>query len=73
MIFDWDIFVSVIPHTFMMTASLIISQVVSAALAARYIGGMARAGSIMIGLGMLGWAELAFVVLNIAYVQHHIL
>lgn len=73
LIFDWDIFVSVIPQTFVMTSGLIVSQVVSAALAARYISGMARAGSIMVGLGMLGRAELAFVVLDIAYVQHHIL
>jgi len=27
----------------------------------------------MIGFGMLGRTELAFVVLNIAYVQHHII
>ena len=34
---------------------------------------MNRAESIMIGFGMLGRAELAFVVIDIAYVQHNIL
>ncbi|MEE9253544.1 MAG: hypothetical protein V3U43_01285, partial [Pseudomonadales bacterium] len=40
---------------------------------ARYTGGMRPAGSLMIGFGMLGRAELAFVVMDIAYVQHSIL
>jgi Kef-type K+ transport system membrane component KefB len=35
--------------------------------------GMNKAESIMIGLGMLGRAELAFVVMDIAYVQHLIM
>lgn len=73
LVFDWNIFVSVLPHTFVMTVSLIITQTLSAALAAYYTGGMSRAGSVMVGLGMLGRAELAFVVLDIAYVQHHLL
>lgn len=39
----------------------------------RDTGGMKAAGSIMVGIGMLGRAELAFVVLDIAYVQNQIL
>ena len=73
LIFDWDIFVSVIPQTLTMTISLIFAQVISAALAARYISGMSKAGSIMVGFGMLGRAELAFVVMDIAYVQNPVL
>ena len=34
---------------------------------------MGTAGSVLIGLGMLGRAELAFVVMDIAYVQNQIL
>ena len=73
LLFDLDTFVAVIPQTLVMTVGLLLAQVVSAALAARYTGGMSKAGSIMIGLGMLGRAELAFVVMDIAYVQNHIL
>ena len=49
------------------------SQVASASLAARYTGGLDSRSSLLVGLGMLGRAELAFVVLDIAYVQHSIL
>ena len=34
---------------------------------------MKMVGSIMVGIGMLGRAELAFVVMDIAYVQNQIL
>jgi Kef-type K+ transport system membrane component KefB len=73
LVFDWDIFVAVIPQTIVLTVGIIVSQVVSASLAARYTGGMKPAASMMIGFGMLGRAELAFVVMDIAYVQHKIL
>ena len=73
LVFDWEMFVSVIPETAALTAGLIVAQVSSASLAARYTGGMRAAGSVMIGLGMLGRAELAFVVMDIAYVQHSVL
>ena len=49
------------------------AQVASAAIAARYTGGMSWPSGLMIGFGMLGRAELAFVVMNIAYVQTAIL
>ncbi|MCB1563192.1 MAG: cation:proton antiporter [Alphaproteobacteria bacterium] len=72
-LFDWDIFVSVIPHVILMTLGLIVAQVSSSALAAYYTGSFKRVESLMIGFGMLGRAELAFVVMDIAYVQHDIL
>ena len=73
LLFDWDIFITVIPQIFALTTCLIIGQVGSAALAARYTGGFSFHESVMIGLGMLGRAELAFIVMDIAYVQHNIL
>lgn len=72
-VFDWDIFVSVIPQTLVLTAGLFLAQVSSAGLAARYTGAFSAPESLMIGFGMLGRAELAFVVMDIAYVQHSIL
>jgi Kef-type K+ transport system membrane component KefB len=73
LVFSWDLFVSLIPETLALTAALVVAQVTSAGLAARYTSDMRFAGSVLIGLGMLGRAELAFVVLDIAYVQNAIL
>jgi Kef-type K+ transport system membrane component KefB len=73
LVLDWEVFVSVIPETFMLLVGMFVAQVSSAGLAARYTGGMSPAGSLMIGFGMLGRAELAMVVMNIAYVEHAIL
>ena len=72
-LFDVDLFVSVIPQVLTMTGALFVAQIVSASLAARYTGGFSSAESLMIGFGMLGRAELCFVVLDIAYVQNSIL
>jgi len=72
-LFDWDLLTAILPYALAMTVGIFIFQVTSAALAARYTSGMNRAESIMIGFGMLGRAELAFVVIDIAYVQHSIL
>lgn len=72
LVFDWDIFVSVIPQTMVMTLGLLVAQIASAALAARYTSDMDWANSLLIGFGMLGRAELAFVVMDIAYVQNSI-
>jgi Kef-type K+ transport system membrane component KefB len=72
-LFDWDLLVEILPYAIAMTVGIFVFQVTSAALAARYTSGMKRAASIMIGFGMLGRAELAFVVIDIAYVQHDIL
>ncbi|MBT5241381.1 MAG: cation:proton antiporter [Rhodospirillaceae bacterium] len=73
LVFEWDVFVSVIPQTVTLTLAIFISQIVSAALAARYTSAMDWPNSLMIGFGMLGRAELAFVVMDIAYVQNSIL
>ena len=72
-VFDWDVFVSVIPQTFILTTGLLVAQIGSAGLAARYTGRFSFHESLMIGFGMLGRAELAFVVMDIAYVQNQIL
>ena len=73
LVFDWDIFVSVIPQTLTLLTGLFLAQVTSAALAARFTSGMDWPGSLLIGFGMLGRAELAFVVLDIAYTQNAII
>ena len=72
-IFDWDILVSVIPEVIALTISLFVVQISTAGLAARYTGGFNWQESWMIGFDMLGRAELAFVVMDIAYVEHAIL
>lgn len=71
-VFSWDIFVSVIPHTLAFVAGLMAAQITSAGLAARYIGKFSKEESLMIGFGMLGRAELAFVVMGIAYIDYAI-
>jgi Kef-type K+ transport system membrane component KefB len=72
-LFDWDLLRDVMPYALAMTVGIAVFQVLSAGLAARYTSGMNFAESLMIGFGMLGRAELAFVVIDIAYVQHSIL
>jgi len=72
-LFDWDLLQATLPYAIAMTLGIFVFQVTSAGLAARYTSGMNRAESVMIGFGMLGRAELAFVVMDIAYVQHSIL
>jgi Kef-type K+ transport system membrane component KefB len=72
-IFDWNLLVSVIPYVAALTLTLICVQILSAGMAERYTGGFNFQESVMIGLGMLGRAELAFVVIDIAYVQNNIL
>jgi Kef-type K+ transport system membrane component KefB len=72
-VFDWDIFISIIPESLALLVGLFFAQVISAGLAARYTGRFTFHESVMIGFGMLGRAELAFVVMDIAYVQNQIL
>lgn len=73
LVFDLEIFTSVLPQTIILFCGLFVAQVLSAGLAAKYTGGFDWPQSWMIGFGMLGRAELAFVVMDIAYVQHHIM
>lgn len=72
-LFDWSIISEVLLYAAVLTLSIFVVQVLSASLAARFTGGMNNAESLMIGFGMLGRAELAFVVMDIAYVQNPIL
>ncbi len=72
-IFDMSLFMTIIPQVAILTTGLLLSQVISASLAAKYTGGFVWRESIMIGIGMLGRAELAFVVMDIAYVQNQII
>jgi Kef-type K+ transport system membrane component KefB len=69
LIFDGGLFLATLPQALLLFASLFIGQIVSASLAAKYTGRFSWPDSLMIGFGMLGRAELAFVVMEIAYVQ----
>ncbi len=73
LIFDLSIILTVMPYIVILTTALFTAQIASAALAARYTGNFKWSESMMIGFGMLGRAELAFVVMDIAYVQYHIM
>jgi len=73
LIFDLDLLKEVLPIAAALTVGLVVVQVSSAGLAARYTGGMTRHQSLMVGFGMLGRAELAFVVMDIGYVQNQIM
>ena len=73
LIFDVDIVLSALPAVLVLYTSVVILQVLSASLAARYTGRYKWHESVMIGFGMLGRAELAFIVINIAFVQNKII
>lgn len=73
LIFEMETFLSIIPETLLLFSCLFTAQIISAGLAARFTGNFDWAESLIIGFGMLGRAELAFVVMNIAYIEHSIL
>lgn len=73
LVFDQSVLFAVLPQVLALTAGLIIAQIGSATLAARMTGNYAWHESILIGLGMLGRAELAFIVMDIGYVQNSII
>ena len=72
-LFDWSLIKEVALYALVLTLAVSVVQVTTASLAARFTGGMNSASSLMIGFGMLGRAELAFVVMDIAYVQNSII
>lgn len=72
LIFDFQLLLDVLPEAVLLFVGLFIGQILSAGLAARYTGQFSWPDSWMIGFGMLGRAELAFVVMNIAFVQYQI-
>ncbi len=71
-IIEESIFWSIMPHILLLFGLVLVFQILSAAGAARFTGGYRWHESVMIGLGMLGRAELAFIVIDIAYTEHHI-
>ncbi|MDA8962487.1 cation:proton antiporter, partial [Congregibacter sp.] len=73
LVLDMDILMSVIDEALILFIGLFVGQILSASLAARYTGGFDWYDSWLIGFGMLGRAELAFVVMDIAYVQHQVI
>lgn len=72
-IFDQSILLSVVPQILSLTIGLLLAQTISASLAARFTGNYEWHESILIRFGMLGRAELAFVVMDIGYVQNTII
>lgn len=70
---DPEIVKNVITQTLTIFAMVFVGQILAAAFAARYVpGGFTWNESIMIGFGMLGRAELFFVVLDVCYNVHDI-
>ena len=73
LVFDLDVMVNALPAVIVLYLIVVVFQVLSAGLAARFTGSYKWHESVMIGFGMLGRAELAFIVINIAFVQHQII
>ena len=73
LIFDIKIFWQVLPMFLTLFLLVFVFQILSATLAARFTGNYKWHQSIMIGFGMLGRAELAFIVIDIAYTENHII
>jgi Kef-type K+ transport system membrane component KefB len=73
LIFDMKIILHILPVAITLFLAVLILQVLSAALAAKYTGRYKWHESLMIGFGMLGRAELAFIVIDIAYVENHLI
>jgi len=73
LVFDIDIIFKALPSVITLYIAVLVFQILSAGLAARYTGKYHWHESVMIGLGMLGRAELAFIVINIAFVQNKII
>lgn len=71
-IFDFTILSSIWWQVLILFLLVFVFQILSAAFAARFTGGYQWHESVMIGLGMLGRAELAFIVINIAYTENQI-
>ena len=72
-IFDMSVLGEVIVPTITLFLVVLVFQIISAGGAAKFTGGYSNRDSILIGLGMLGRAELAFIVINIAYVQNQLI
>ena len=73
LIFDMKIILDILPIALTLFTAVLVLQILSASLAARYTGKYKWHESVMIGFGMLGRAELAFIVIDIAYVENHLI
>ena len=73
LVFDFSIILKALPVVLVLYVIVVAFQVLSACFAARYTGRYKWHEGVMIGLGMLGRAELAFIVINIAFVQNKII
>ena len=73
LVFDVAVVLTALPAVIALYLTVVVLQVLSAGLAARYTGKYKWHEAVMIGLGMLGRAELAFIVINIAFVQNRII
>jgi Kef-type K+ transport system membrane component KefB len=73
LVLNMEVLQSVIEETLILFLALFVAQILSAALAARFTGSFSWPDSWLIGFGMLGRAELAFVVIDIAYVQNSVI
>jgi len=69
---DVDLILSIVDKVFLLTITVLVVQIIFAAMAARFTGKFSFVESMMIGFGMLGRAELAFVVMDIGYVDYKI-
>ena len=72
-LFDLRVLQQVILPTLVLFVSVLIFQVISVSGAAKFTDGYSLKDSVLMGLGMLGRAELAFIVINIAFVQNHLI
>ena len=73
LVFDLDVMLKALPAVIVLYLLVVVLQILSAGLAARFTGGYKWHECVMIGFGMLGRAELAFIVINIAFVQNQII
>lgn len=73
LVFELDLLLEILPMALILFVMVLVLQVFAAAVSARYTGGYKWHESVMIGLGMLGRAELAFIVIDIAYVENRLI
>jgi len=71
-VLDSEILISIVNTTLLLTLAIMLAQIVFASLAARFTANFNYTESLIIGFGMLGRAELAFVVMDIGYVHNSI-
>jgi len=73
LLINQEIFLQILPAILLLFCTVFVLQIISACLAARFTGNYHWHESVMIGFGMLGRAELALIVLNIAYIQESLI